>query len=329
MNWLINTWYRPHHPLTYTLAPISFLYRSVTQIRALAYQNGFKKIIRFPVPVIVVGNLTVGGTGKTPLVCELVRCLSEEGYRPGIVSRGYGGKAKTFPQWVTADSDPVQVGDEPVLLAQKTNCPLVVAPKRAEAVAQLLAKSNCNIVISDDGLQHYALGRDIEIAVIDGERRFGNEHCLPAGPLREPSNRLRKVDFLVTHGNAQPGEFAMKMVAEEICQVQNHQQKLSIHSICEPIHAVAGVGNPPRFFRQLRQMGLTVIEHPFPDHHRYRSQDIDFGEQAVVVMTEKDAVKCRKLADHRHWCLPVSLECDPNFMQALLEKLAKLKSREV
>jgi tetraacyldisaccharide 4'-kinase len=320
MNWL---WYKANL-FSYLLTPLSAIYKTIITLRRWSYVLGLQKTTYFPVPVIVVGNISVGGTGKTPLVIWLSELLQQQGYQPGIVSRGYGGKAKHYPQWVTKDSDAEQVGDEPLLMAQRTNCPVVVDPNRVAAVNTLLANSACNIIISDDGLQHYALGRNIEIAVIDGERRFGNRFCLPAGPLREPISRLDKVDFKLTQGEAQQGEFAMQLIPSKIYNIAQPELLLPFNNIAQPIHAVAAIGNPSRFFQQLRLLGLNIIEHPFPDHYYFKAVDLDFADDKLIIMTEKDAVKCKKFADKRYWCLAVNLECDENFKAIFLQKLKLL-----
>jgi len=327
MSFLVQAWYNKK-PWLYALTPISAIYRSVVALKRLGYSSGLKKTTHFPVPVIVIGNITVGGTGKTPLIIALANILKKKGFNPGVVSRGYGGKAQHIPRTVDANSDPALVGDEPVLIARNTGCPVVVCPKRVAAVNKLLEAYHCDVVLSDDGLQHYAMGRDVEIAVIDGKRRFGNELCLPAGPLREPINRLASVDFVVTQGDPQTGEWRMQLVADEIYNLDHPQQKLDPKDIHQPIHAVAGIGNPMRFFTQLRSMGFEVIEHSFPDHHYFSMEDIDFGADAIVIMTEKDAIKCEKFADSRHWCLSVQAYCDPIFIDNLLQVLAVKASND-
>ncbi|HVV68409.1 MAG TPA: tetraacyldisaccharide 4'-kinase [Gammaproteobacteria bacterium] len=320
MNTWVKAWY-DRHPWLYALTPFAAIYCSAAQIKRYSYRIGLKKTTQFAVPVIVIGNVTVGGTGKTPLVIALAKILLEHGYKPGIVSRGYGGQAATTPQWVTGNSNPLETGDEPLLIARHTLCPLVIAKQRVSAITTLLNHYPCDVILSDDGLQHYAMGRSIEIAVIDGVRRFGNGLCLPAGPLREPLSRLKQVDFKVTQGNPELGEWAMQLLPGTIYNLANPEQKLHPHEHLPPVHAVAGIGNPQRFFTQLEQLGFTVIAHPFPDHYHFQPGDIDFGKNAITIMTEKDAVKCEKFADERHWCLPVTAQCDAGFINLLLEKL--------
>ncbi len=308
--------------LSCLLLPISGLYRVGMALRRSLYLHHFRKITYFPVPVIVVGNITVGGTGKTPLVIQLANQLRLEGWKPGIVSRGYGGKENHIPQAVSANSDPELVGDEAVLIARKTACPMIIGCDRVAAVRALLRENPCDIVLSDDGLQHLALGRDIEIAVIDAERRFGNGHCLPAGPLREPKKRLKSVDFIVNNGSSAEGGWRMDLVIDKIYQISNPEQCLTVSDIQTPNwHAVAAIGNPSRFFRLLKTLGFQGKTHAFPDHYYFRPQDLDFGAGALTIMTEKDAVKCQKFADQHHWCLSVKAELPIDFFAILRKKI--------
>lgn len=300
-------WYRSSYTwLTFLLAPFSWLFHLVIIIRRALYHLGIKKTYHFPVPVVVVGNITVGGTGKTPFVVWLAACLKAQGWRPGIVSRGAGGKESHTPRFVDGSSDPGQVGDEAVLLARRTLCTLVVCADRVAAVNALLARADCNIVISDDGLQHYRLGRDVEIIIVDGDRGFGNRCLLPAGPLRESVSRLKKADFIIAQGQSMPGMYGMQLRGNEFVSVSNPAEKKPIESFKNlKVHGVAAIGNPERFFASLRQLGMEVVPHRFPDHYLYEASDIDFGDELPVIMTEKDAVKCSRFSDQRHWCLPV------------------------
>ena len=277
-----------------------------------------------PVPVVMVGNLTVGGTGKTPLVTWLVTFLKESGYRPGVIARGYKGRARHWPQQVRADSDPLAVGDEAVLLAGCCGCPIAVAPDRVAAARALLEHSDCDLIVCDDGLQHYALKRDIEIAVIDGVRRIGNGYCLPAGPLREPSGRLAEVDLVVVNGLGRRGEYPMKMRAGRVINLDQKLESRDLSSFArQSVHAVAGIGNPERFFVSLRQAGMLLEEHVFPDHHAYTAANLDFGDDRPVMMTEKDAVKCRNLCLTNAWYVPVTIEMTAEFGARVLDLLAK------
>ena len=322
MNSVDHYWYS-NNPVSLLLRPLSWLYCLVVIVRRWLYQRGILKVVKFDIPVIVVGNITVGGTGKTPLVIWLADYLRSCGWRPGIVTRGYGGQAAHYPLRVDADTDAGIAGDEAVLLARRSGCPVVVAPRRPDAV-RLLA-SNCDIVLADDGLQHYALARDIEIAVIDGMRRFGNNHCLPAGPLRERLVRWSSVDLRVCQGgSAQPGEFSMQLRPREVQNLVHQAVSCPIERLTsETVHAVAAIGNPTRFFDQLRGLGLHVVEHPFADHHRFTEQDFHFDDGRSILMTEKDAVKCGKLAQPHYWYLPVTAELDAAFGARLSELLEK------
>jgi len=321
---LDELWYKKHLFVT-LLAPLAWLFCALATLRRLAYENGLCKVHHVDVPVIVVGNITVGGTGKTPLVVWLVQFLKRAGYAPGVVARGYGGKARSWPQQVRPDGDPAVVGDEAILLARRCACPVAVAPDRVAAARALLEYEDCNIIVSDDGLQHYALGRDIEIAVVDGVRRYGNGHCLPAGPLREPVDRLNGVDIQVANGVAGRQEFAMKLVPQGICNLRDeHIVRDAAGFLGQPVHAVAGIGNPARFFEQLRKLGLEVIEHGFPDHHDFVAADIEFDDELPVLMTEKDAVKCRRFAQPNYWYVSAAAELDPRLTDRLVSLLKTL-----
>jgi tetraacyldisaccharide 4'-kinase len=343
LNKIVNYWYEKNF-LMYFLVPVSFLYRFVIIIHRWMYRSGFKKSFGFALPIIVIGNITVGGTGKTPLVIALAKLLSAKGYKPGIVSRGYKAKTKYFPLLVTEQSDPIAVGDEALLLKLQTNCPVVIAPNRAEAVQLLLQNSDCNIVLCDDGLQHHRLKRDMEIVLIDGERHLGNGFCLPAGPLREPKKRLSSVDFVIFHASHnQQADFSHNKNCTEhkdfliktyftmtlqpglIYNLMHCELKFSGKS-GTLVHAVTGIGNPKRFFDLLRQMEFEIIEHIFPDHYQFKRQDFSFGENAIVVMTEKDATKCHKFAQSNYWVLPVNAHLDNNFIDPFFKKLVALQS---
>lgn len=327
-SFIANFWWKKSSYLRYCLMPFSAIYRAIISLRRACYQIGLKKSQHFSIPVIVVGNITVGGTGKTPLVIWLCDFLRQRGWRPGVVSRGYGGNQNDHPCWVNAESDPAQVGDEAVLIAQKTTCPVVISKRRPQAVQTLLANTGCNVVLSDDGLQHYALARDLEIVVIDGVRRFGNGACLPAGPLREPLSRLKTADFLITNGLPKLGEYSFNLNPGVIYNILRPQQIWDTTQTTQGIvHAVAGIGHPERFFTTLRQLGFTLIEHAFPDHYAYSKADLQFSDSNPIIMTEKDAVKCRNFADNHYWCLPVYAQPDPDFITAFSDMLALLLFR--
>lgn len=324
-----KSWYNKSG-LTTALRPISWLFCLLVQIRRLFFHLKIFRTTQLNVPVIVVGNLTVGGTGKTPLVIELANLLKKHGYRPGVISRGYGGKARTWPQQVRWDGDPTMVGDEAILIARRTRCPMAVGPDRVTSAQALLKYTDCNVILSDDGLQHYALGRDIEIAVIDGVRRYGNGKCLPAGPLREPIKRLDNVNFKITNGVAAPDEFAMTYKNEKLCRADDPAVTLDINSLKnQTVHAIAGIGNPQRFFDQLKLDGLDIIEHAFPDHYLFKKSDLDFGEIQPIVITEKDAVKCQRFCLHNVWYQPIKAILDNQFTEQLLVMLERINGQKI
>jgi tetraacyldisaccharide 4'-kinase len=311
-----------------SLWPLSKVFEGIVWLRRTCYRHGWLTTTIFPVPVIVVGNITVGGAGKTPLIIRLAQLLKENGYRPGIVSRGYGGRSASWPQWVDAESNTGDVGDEALLIAARTGCPMAVSPVRAEACRLLLDKAHCDVLLSDDGLQHYALGRTLEIAVIDGERRFGNGWCLPAGPLREPTARLKEVDLIVVNGGQpQPNEFPMRMTGADAVNLLTGQRKPLVDFKSGPCHAVAGIGHPARFFKHLEKAGLACIRHDFPDHFAFRRQDVDFGDAFPILMTEKDAVKCKAFTNKKLWAVPIEADVDSAFAARLIELLSEKHDR--
>lgn len=320
-HWRRSTW------LTALLAPLSLLFGAAAGARRALYRAGVLRPVRLPVPLIVVGNLTVGGTGKTPFVIWLAQHLRSQGWRPGIVSRGHGA-AEAGPAPVAATSDPARFGDEPVLLARRTGCPVWIGRDRVSAAQALLAHHpECNVIISDDGLQHYRLGRQVEIAVVDGDKGFGNGWLLPAGPLRERPARLNEVDLVVVNGEARhpfaPGRVhRMRLEGEQFYHLLNPRRVVPAgHFLGKRLHAVAGIGNPQRFFDRLRALGLCGIFHAFPDHHRFRADELRFADAEAILMTEKDAIKCEAFADDRHWVLAVTAEVDPDPLPAILAKI--------
>ena len=321
MNWLDRHGYSLNL-VAVLLWPLSLLFGAAVRARWLLYKHGFLRGEAVAAPVVVVGNISVGGTGKTPLVARLVELLRESGYKPGIVSRGYNGQSAEWPRHVTVDSDPSQVGDEPVMLARRCRCPVVVDPDRVAAARTLLETYDCNVILSDDGLQHYQLRRDIEIAVICGFRRLGNGACLPAGPLREPPSRLREVDFVIGNGAARGGEYLMSLRGETAVNLKDPCVSSALAGFRHgTVHAVAGIGDPGRFFDHLRHARLRLIEHPFPDHHRFKPEDLHFRQDLPVLMTEKDAIKCQAFAAEGYWCVPVDAWLDPDFEEHFLKRL--------
>ena len=303
--------------------PLATLYGGVIRLRAALYRIGWLRSTRLPVPVVVIGNLSVGGTGKTPLTIAVVEALRARGYRPGVVSRGYGG-SQHEPLLLGEAPDPSRVGDEPCLI-HASGVPVAVGRDRP-AAARLLLDAGCNVLIADDGLQHYALARDVEICVIDGVRRFGNRRLLPAGPLREPLGRLRRVDLRVCNGGVPAeGEYPMQLHGGEVVRLCDGRRQPLAGFAGQQVHAVAAIGNPSRFFASLRAAGIEVIEHAFADHHSFAADELDFGDQLPLLMTDKDAVKCRRFAQPHWWRLPVQADLPQTFYETLGERLEGLR----
>lgn len=324
--WLERHWQRVTL-VSALLYPLSVIFRAVVAFRRFAYARTLLQTVRIGVPVIVVGNVTVGGTGKTPLVLWLTDFLSQQGFRPGIVSRGYGA-AERDATAVTPTSDPARVGDEPVLLAQRSGCPVWVGRDRVAAARGLLeANAQCNVIVSDDGLQHYRLARDVELAVIDGSRKLGNGFMLPAGPLREPASRLREMDAIVINGGTRTADPARRAVSSKLegslfRNLLNPEHTASADFFQRRrVHAVAGIGNPARFFEHLQALGLNFESHAFADHHAFTAGDLMFDDCDAIVMTEKDAVKCGSFANETQWALRVDAVPDAALGRLILRKL--------
>lgn len=312
---LQHRWYSGLPPPWWTL-PVAALFGRVASVRRSLYRRGWLHTKRLPVAVVVVGNLTVGGAGKTPLVIALAAALQARGFKPGVVSRGYGG-TRGAPTLLGDDPDTRVVGDEAALVRLRARVPVAVGAGRV-AAAHLLLAQGVDVIIADDGLQHYALGRDVEVCVIDGERRFGNGRLLPAGPLREPASLLAEVDFVVCNGGTpRIGEISMRLVLHDAVALDGSPPRALANFSGSRVHAVAGIGHPRRFFDALRGVGVDVLEHPFADHHRYARGDLDFGDGLPVLMTEKDAVKCRGFARANWWSVPVSAELPDAFFAAI------------
>ncbi|APZ42656.1 tetraacyldisaccharide 4'-kinase [Acidihalobacter ferrooxydans] len=309
-------------PVSTLLLPLSALYCAVVRRRRHAFLAAPPPAL--PVPVVVVGNITVGGTGKTPMTIALCEWLRGQGWRPGVVSRGYGGSGAREPKSVQAQSRASEVGDEPLLIALRAQVPGCVCADRMAAAQALLDAQACDILIADDGLQHYRLPRDVEIAMLDGRRRLGNGRCLPAGPLREPAIRLQAVDFvIVTEGQPGAGEYgmALRLDAAWALREPTRRQPLSSFAAQPAVHAVAGIGHPERFFAALEAAGLAIVRHAFPDHHGFDADDLAFGDDAPVLMTEKDAVKCLDFAPAACWAVPATADLPPDFTDALAARL--------
>ncbi|CAM6331460.1 tetraacyldisaccharide 4'-kinase [Enterobacter cloacae] len=313
-------------PLWLLLLPLSWLYGLVSGIIRLLYRLGLKRAWRAPVPVVVVGNLTAGGNGKTPVVIWLVEQLQKRGIRPGVVSRGYGGKAAHYPLLLTPDTTTAEAGDEPVLIYQRTGAPVAVSPVRSDAVQALLAEHDVQIIITDDGLQHYALARDKEIVVIDGVRRFGNGWWLPAGPMRERASRMKFVDAVIVNGGvAQPGEIPMQLQPGMAINLLTGERQAV--SRLPALVAMAGIGHPPRFFATLEQCGARLEKRvPLADHQALVAEQVDALTTSgqTLIMTEKDAVKCRAFAKENWWYLPVDAELSGEQPEHLLQELIAL-----
>jgi tetraacyldisaccharide 4'-kinase len=333
---LIEAWYR-ERPRPSPLQPLSALYGAVIRLRQRAYRLGWLSSARVGRPVVVIGNLTVGGTGKTPLTLWLASELRRHGFEVGIVSRGYGGSNGSQPRLVDPSASWREVGDEPLILARRSGCPTMVGGDRV-AAARALVTRGVDVILSDDGLQHLRLARECEIVVIDGARGFGNGRLLPGGPLREPPARLRDADAVVVNGPALHASLAhalapgtlltMALAATEALRLDGAEPPRPLAAFRgQRVHAVAGIGNPARFFAELRACGIEPIEHPFPDHHPFAAGELEFADQLPVLMTEKDAVKCAAFANPRLWYVPVSAQLSSADARELLTRvLHKVRS---
>ena len=316
------------------LAPLERLYKTHVRRVRQQYLDGKRQTYRSPVPVVVVGNLVVGGAGKTPLVLAICQRLQQQGMQPGILSRGYKAGTDIFPRGVQPSDDAAEVGDEPLLMAQRSGAPVCIDPLRARGARWLVEEGGCDIVLCDDGLQHYALDRDVEVVVIDSQRQLGNGRCLPAGPLREPVERLQSVDFVVYNGETEARSdaavFVMQLKPSVLVRLHDNHA-INVNELgalaSEPVHALTGIGNPQRFFNTLRDLGFDIIEHAFGDHHPFTAEDLNFGDERVIIMTEKDAVKCRGFAPTQAWYLPVDAQLEEKFYSALLEKISSAAAR--
>ncbi|GAB5381025.1 MAG: tetraacyldisaccharide 4'-kinase [Aliiglaciecola sp.] len=329
MTFIEKVWF-PSHPMfrlfKWLLLPLMIIFWLLSALRRMAYKNGLFRSKKIDVPVIIVGNISVGGNGKTPLVVYLAQWLKEQGFKPGILSRGYGGNASFYPATVEAVSDVSKVGDEPVLIKQRVSCPVVVDPKRPRGAKYLVDKHGCDLVLCDDGLQHYALERDIEIVVVDGARRHGNRWLLPMGPLRETEQRLTAVNFVINNGGPiRDNEILMEIVADDLVNVHDTQARMPLTALQQPVTAVAAIGNPQRFFDLLQDNKVQLKEQiAFIDHYQFEENDIP---DDIVLMTEKDSVKCRHIAKQDWWFLPIRAELPETFLVDLKNKLDLIKKR--
>jgi tetraacyldisaccharide 4'-kinase len=325
MQRLQHYWYRIT-PLHLLLLPISLFLRILVALRRVLYRTGLLASIKLPVPVVIIGNISVGGTGKTPLTLALVQQLIEAGWHPAIISRGYrkSSVSSLTPREVLLGDKADEVGDEPLLMRQRNLCSVWIGSDRpAVALALLQAHPECDILLSDDGLQHYRLRRDVEIAVVDGARRFGNGWLIPAGPLREPVSRLASVDAVVVNGGEVRGaEFAMQLNGTRFYNLLNPNEVLTAEAfISMNLHACAGIGHPQRFFNHLQQLGLHCTSHAFADHHPFCANDLEFPDADALFLTEKDAVKCAAFATEKMWVLRVDAQISPQLVQLIIKKV--------
>ena len=323
---LLDAWYNGH-PALALLRPLEALYRRVVDGKRARFVAGQGSIYRAPVPVIVVGNITVGGTGKTPLILWMIEHCRRRGLRVGVISRGYGAKPPSLPWRVTAQQSAAQAGDEPLLIVKRTGVALMIDPDRAQAVRALLAAEPLDLILSDDGLQHYRLARDLELVLIDAARGLGNRRCLPAGPLREPVERLQSVDALLYNGADQDREdgYAFTLKPAALINLSSGEpQRLDYFPPGQALHAVAGIGNPQRFFNTLEGLHWRPVPHPFADHAQFTSQALTFSPALPLVMTEKDAVKCASFAAPDWWYLTVEAVPSPAFISWFDSQLTRL-----
>lgn len=335
MSWP-NFWYKKNW-LSGLLWPLSKLVCLEAE-RRLNKFNQTRQTDAYGAKVIVVGNLVVGGSGKTPLIIWLTRALQQRGLKVGIVSRGYGGQSQNWPQSVTPESNPILVGDEPLLLSKQLQVPIAVGPKRDQAIALIEKEQACDVILSDDGLQHFGMQRDIELVVVDGERQFGNAWCLPAGPLREPLQRITEVDAVVINGDNQlkvrsslqrklPPRYGMQLKPTVLRNLLNDKVTLAVETFSsQEVNAIAGIGNPKRFFDTLEPYVATQNRHPFKDHQAYTREDLErFDPQKPLIMTSKDAVKCLPIAQQLNaknwWVLEVETQVDNELLTLILQKL--------
>jgi tetraacyldisaccharide 4'-kinase len=317
-------WYQATPWWSWVLYPVSLLFAAIAFCRRFLYQQALLRSCKNRLPVVVVGNISVGGNGKTPFVIWLCELLIKQGYRPGIVSRGYGGKSDSYPLLVGQNTTGKEAGDEPVMIFKRLGIPVVVDPVRCRAADYLSENDLADIIVTDDGLQHYALKRDIEIVVVDGQRRFGNGHLMPMGPLREPLSRLKEVDFIINNGASQAGEFTMSLVPDNCLTVDGQVRELPVD---KRVNACAAIGYPQRFFATLEQQQFVLNKTvAFADHHPFSSNDfVQFDKQLPLLMTEKDAVKCTTFAQENWWYLPISAQLPKEFEKQLLEKIKEIK----
>ena len=335
---LENIWYQKGKG-KWLLLPFTLLYCILNTYQRWKLTCKRSKIT---IPVIIVGNISIGGTGKTPAVIHLAKLLVKEGYKPAIITRGYGGISTKWPQEVTVLSDTKEVGDEAVLLAKRTKLPIVAGADRYVDIQYIRSRYKCDVILSDDGLQHYHLHRDIEIVLIDAERQLGNGWCIPAGPLRESGCRLKKVDFVLYNHGLVEGKhqkdrfiqqhqlkslFSMRLSGNRIYSLSGKERYQDLTVLKgQTVHAVTGIGNPFRFYSALEQLGVNLIKHSFPDHHNFKQKELHFNDHKLIIMTEKDAVKCKQFMLDNCWYLPIEAQIEGEFDRLLMDKLKRLKN---
>lgn len=326
---LLQAWYQGH-PALGLLRPLEALYRRIALRKRADYLEGRRQAYRAPVPVIVVGNVTVGGTGKTPMILWLIEHCRARGLKVGVVSRGYGAKPPSLPWRVRAEQSAAQAGDEPLMIVQRCGVPLVIDPDRPAAVRALLAEEPLDLILCDDGLQHYRLARDLELVLIDAARGLGNRRCLPAGPLREPAERLESVDAVLYNGaSSDPaGAFSFVLRPSALVNLRSGERRDLMHfPPGQQVHALAGIGNPRRFFATLEALHWRPVPHAFPDHAAYSAEQLQFSPSLPLLMTEKDAVKCRAFAAADWWYLAVDAQPSPAFVAWFDARLERLIAR--
>ena len=320
--WVNSMWYG-QNKMSYVFLPLSGVFSTAAKVRQ--WKQTQSKI-KFSVPVIIVGNITVGGTGKTPMVTALVKELQQLGYQPGVASRGYGGQF-TQATLVKQSHSAEEVGDEPLLIFHHTQASVMVGQNRVNNIEALINTHHCDVIVCDDGLQDYRFTHDVEIIMVDGDRAFGNHKLLPAGPLREPISRLQQADFVIATSKVVPAVSSdcMKLQLSDCVQLTNPANIRALNDFQgQSVHAIAGIGHPARFFNHLKSLGLNVTEHPYPDHARYNESDFSFSDQNPILMTEKDAVKCKQLSLENAWYVPVQALLPDNFMTRVNQLLRKI-----
>lgn len=320
--------WKDRNPLAYGLWPVSLFYSTAVELRRLGYRSGLLAVENLNFPTIVIGNLTVGGTGKTPLTIWAVNFLRERGYSPGVISRGYGRRDPGQARMVTEESMPEEVADEPLLIMRQTNAPVAVANNRSDAIRLLMRESSCDIVISDDGLQHLAITSDLKVLLIDGQERFGNKFCLPAGPLRESSRRADDFDLVVVNGQGRADEYSMECSFTEAVNLLDRSQTRPMDSFAgDRVTAVAGIRHPDRFFGMLKQQGIESVNHSFPDHHDFIPSEFEkVSADRPILMTEKDAVKCERFAGPDWWYVGLEAKPDASFQEVFATSVETIMS---